>query len=351
LRNSRQVEQKCVRDYRKYSDTVAISFAIYHLFSKYSDIAEFVGIEHNLKNDKGKNVTPDLVATFDKGRKGLIFELKWSLPFRDDFLEKEIKALKKYAVPCSNWQKPSDSVDFHDLVLVCHIDDVNRVVDVIKKLSKNAEYGFLAKEGFSVWSWTITPPKMGERKEELRLFTVYGKTRNQKIEGKINQPGGILFSEDVLTFLRFSFTFVKEKPPIQYTMTVLIQNIFPSFQQKPERDDYDIHVDMIYERAKSFFPSWHEFDVEPIQIKRRWLREALEKLYELGLCGKSLDKSDWWKIPIPTLRTRKPIQQVLCKKISRKYSASLKTRRTRAPKPKPIRPKGPIKEKRLTDFM
>jgi len=347
----RQLEQKCVRDYRKYSDTVAVSCAIYHLFSKNPEIASYVGIEHELENDEGKNISPDLVATYESDRKGLIFELKWSLPFDEDLLEKEVKELRKYAIPCSNWRKPSDHVDFHDLILICHIDDVQRTVDMIKKISKDAKYDFLGKEGFAVWSWTITLPKMGERKEELRLFPVYGRTRNQKIETLINQSGGILFSEDVLTYLRFSFTFVRQKPPIQYVMTILIQNIFPSFQQKPDRDFYEIHIDLIYERAKAFFPSWHKYNAETVQIKRRWIREALEKLWELKLCEKILGKPDWWRIPIPTLRTRKPIQSVLCKKISKEYLKRLKKRRPRGRLGvRPVRPKGPRRERPLTDF-
>lgn len=352
LPSLRELEQSCVKDYRKYSDTVAVSFAIYHLFTKNPEIASFVGIEHQLENNEGKNIRPDLVATYDKDRKGLIFELKWSLPFDRGFLEKEIKELRKYAVSCSNWRKPLDHVDLHDLVLICHIDDVQRTVDMIKQVLKDNKYDFLGKEGFAVWSWTITPPKMGERKEELRLFRVYGRTRNQKIEALIKKPGGILFPEDVLTFLRFSFTFVREKPPVQYTMTVLIQNIFPSFQQKSFRDSYEIHIDMIYERAKAFFPSWHEFDAETIQIKRRWIREAVEKLWELKLCDKVLSKPDWWIIPIPTLRTKKPFQRTLCKKISKEYLDRLKKQRMRGrPRVRPIRPRGPRKDRSLEDFL
>lgn len=346
-----QLEEKCVKDYRKYSDTVAVSFAIYHLFSKNPEIASYIGIEHQLKNEEGRDVCPDLVATYESDRKGLVFELKWSLPFEDELLEKELKKLRRYAIPCSNWRKPSDRVDFHDLILICHIDDAQRAIEMIKKISADVEYNFLGNEGFAVWSWTITAPKMGERKEELRLFPVYGKTRNQEIESLVNQPGGIMFPEDVLTFLRFSFTFVKQKPPIQYLMTVLIQNIFPTFQQKPDRDFYEIHVDMIYERAKTFFPAWHKYNAETIQIKRGWIREALEILWKLKLCEKVLGKTDWWRILIPTVRTMKPVQLALCRKISREYLKSLKKRRPRGRlRVRPIRPKGPRKEKPLNDF-
>jgi hypothetical protein len=181
-----------VRDYRKYSDTVAVSCAIHNLFVEHPDIAKFVGIEHSLQNNDGK-ITPDIVATYDNSQKGLLFELKWSMPFQSDQLEEKLMELKRYTVPCSGWRTPSNNVGFQDLVLICHIDDAQRIVDAVNKLSLNTDYSFFAEGGFAVWSWTITTPKIGERKEELRLLPMYGKTRNQRVEQLVRQAGGILF--------------------------------------------------------------------------------------------------------------------------------------------------------------
>jgi hypothetical protein len=315
------------------------------------DLAKFVGIEYSLQNNNGSMVTPDIAATYENGRKGLALELKWSLPFDEELLEKEIKELKKYTAPCSYWRYTKDKVDAQDLILICHIDDAQRAVEMIKSLHKDEAQSHLAKEGFAVWSWTITPPKRGERKEELRLFSVYGKTHNVKIESLINQAGGVLFSEDALTFLRFTFMFIKEKPPVQYTMTVLIQNVLSSFQMSPEKESYDIHVDMIYERTKSFFPSWHKYDAATIQIKRKWIVEALEKLGELGLCDKVPNKDDWWKIPIPILRTRKPIQQILCKRIVKEYLKQLRGKKRGRPRLSVKRPKATTSDKKIIDYL
>lgn len=346
----RHFEDHCVKDYRKYSDTVAVSYSIYHILTSILTSTKFVGIEHKLVNADGQKVRPDVVALYGNDTKGLIFELKWSLPLNKDLLEKEIKEIKKYTVPCSGWSSNVYHVDSHDVVLICHIDDVYRVVETIKELAQSQDYSFLKQEGFAVWFWTITPPKLSQRKEELRLFPAYGKTRNTEIENAIQAAGGLLIPDVVLTYLRFSFTFVREKPPPQYTMTVLIQNVFPTFQQKPERDNYQIDINLIYERAKVFFPSWHEFDTETIQVKRRWIREALEKLWELKLAEKVLGQPDLWYIPIPTLRTRRPIQEVLCKKISKQYIKELKKQRPRPTVRKPRLPKVSKKQKPITDF-
>jgi len=346
----RIAEKECVADYRKYSDTVAILFAIRHLLIKNPQVARFIGVESKLKDQKGNYVRPDLVSVYGNDKKGLLFEIKWSLPIDKNYLEQEIKALKKYMAPLSEWKTSSRSVDFHDVVLVCHIDDARRAVESISELSESPEYDIFKNEGFAVWSWFINPPKAGGQKEELRFLPSYGKTRNDSIEELIHQVGGILIAEEVLTHLRFTYTFIPQKPPVQYTMSVLVQNVFPTFQRGPERDFYEIDVDTIYERMKTFFPSAHEFDAETIQIKRRWITEAIERLRDLKLAERIVGTSDQWRIPVPTIRTRKPIQEAICNKMAKesmKYKRRWATRvRMRRPLPK----ERPLKQRTLNDF-
>jgi hypothetical protein len=108
---------------------------------------------------------------------------------------------------------------------------------------------------------------------------------------------------------------------------------------------------MIYERAKAFFPSWHTYDAETIQVKRKWIREALEGLCELNLCTKVLKKDDWWRIPIPVIRTRKPIQQVLCRKTAKVHLKQMKTKKRGRPRTSVSRPKATGKDKSIADFL
>jgi len=330
------LQLECIRDYRKYADTVAILSAIYDLLRKHPKMGQFVGIERKLERKLERSdgyVTPDLIALYDT--KGLIFELKWSLPRSLDLLEKEIKELKKYIGQFSNWTTPSGQVDHQDVVLVCHIDDVKRVVDTVSRISKQPDYDFLSSDGFAVWGWSIVAPKQLERKEELRLSSEYGSTRNSTIEEMIQEPGGILISEDVLTYLRFRFFFIRQKPPIQYTMTMLIQHVFIAFQPGPEREFYEIDTDLIYERAaRIFFPSWHEYDADTVQLKRRWIREALGKFQELKLMER-LNRPNLWRVPIPILRSRQQTQIALCRKIMNSILKEIK-RKGRI-KVKPIR--------------
>jgi len=346
------LQQECVRAYRRYADTVAVLCAIYHVLKKEPRIADYVGIETKLRNSYGNDIRPDLVVMCEARTKGLLFEFKWSLPFSEKHLEKEVREIKKYAVPCSQWKNSNGKVDYHDVVFVCHIEDVQRTLTTISKVAKETDYDFLTSDGFTVWTWTISAARGGERREHLIITNAYGKTRNTTIENMINQPTGLILPEEVLTYLRSSFTFTREKPPVQYTIIALIQHVFSQFQDPMRgRAVYEVTTDMIYEKAKIFFPTWHEFDVQTVQIKRRWITEALQAMFALNMIGKPVDKPDSWLIPIPTPKTREPIQSAICKKLS-KHQLKITKRPARRgrPRTKPIRFKAHPRMKRISDY-
>jgi hypothetical protein len=342
---------RCIREYVRYSDTIAVLLAIRQLFLQNPNIAKFVGVEYKLKNSKGNFLRPDLVAQYNKDTKGLLFEVKWSLPYDIKLLEEKLRELKKYTGSLENWKTQTKKVENHDLLLVCSIDDAKRVVDAVKQLAADKDYAFMQREGFSIWSWILNPAKRGKHKEELRFLHCYGQTGNKRLEDMIHQTGGILVSEDVLTYLRFTFAFIPEKPPIQYTIATLIQNILPSFQRSVEKESYELDIDLIYDRAKSFFPSWQMFDTETIQTKRRWLREAIEKMCDLGMAERIAESSDRWSIPIPTLRPRGSIQESICKKIAKEArKRRYKGKPPRVRVPKAFREKPPKGQAKINQF-
>jgi len=346
------LQQNCIRAFRRYADTVAVFSAIYHVLKKAPQVADYVGIETKLRNSYGNDITPDLVALYESRTKGLIFEFKWSLPFSEKFLQKEIREIKKYASPCSHWKNSTGKVEYHDVVLICHIEDVERTLTAVSTIAKEATYDFLTSDGFAIWTWTISAARGGERKEHLIINNAYGRTRNTAIENMINKPTGLILPEEVLTYLRSSFTFIRQKPPVQYIIIALIQHVFSQFQDPARgRAVYEITTDMIYEKAKIFFPAWHESDVSTIQTKRSWITEALETMLALKIIGRQVGKSDSWLIPIPTLKTRTPVQSALCKKLA-KYQLKItkKPARKGRPRTKPIRFKVSPKMKKLEDY-
>lgn len=185
------LQQDCVRAFRRYADTVAVLSAIYHILKQAPIVADHIGIETKLRNSYGKEITPDLIALYEARTKGLIFELKWSLPFSEELLEKEVKELKKYAVPCSQWKNSTGKVDYHDFIFVCHIEDSQRLLATLSKVANEEGFNFLTSDGFTVWTWTISAARGGERREHLIISRAHGKTRSVTIENMIKQPYGL----------------------------------------------------------------------------------------------------------------------------------------------------------------
>jgi hypothetical protein len=327
-------QQQYEKDIKKYSDTVAVLSAVYYTLKQKPPIAEYVGVETSLINKKGMPIEPDLTALYEKRTKGLLFEFKWSMPFPDAWLSEVIESLEDYSGQCSSWKNLTGTVDYHDLILVCHMEDASRATEVITKMASDSKYAFLSSDGFAVWTWIISVSRKGGCRENLILTRQYGKIRNLDLENKTKPPTGLVFPEEALTWLRASFQFIKMKPPVQYTIIKLIQHVFSQFQDTSKgRDFYELTTDMIYEKAKTIFFPWRDSDTQTVQAKRPWIIDALETMYALKLIGKTIDKKRWL-VPIPTVRPQVPLQETICKKLA-KYNLKVGTpRKTRVRPPK-----------------
>jgi hypothetical protein len=273
------------------------------------------------------------------------------MPFSDEWLKEEIERLEDYSVQCSNWRNSTGAVDYHDLILVCHMEDATRATEKITEMASNAKYAFLASGGFAVWTWIISVSRKGGCGENLILTRQYGKIRNLVLDGKTKPPTGLVLPDEALTYLRTSFHFIKMKPPVQYTIIKLIQHVFSQFQDSRRgKDFYELTTDMIYEKAKTIFFSWRDIDTQTVQAKRKWIVEALEAMYALKLIGKTIDKSKWL-VQIPTLRPRGPIQEAICIKLARYNLKETTPRKSRVRTMKSdSKPKPGLKATTLMDF-
>jgi len=306
-------EESCIRNLRKYSDTVTILAALYELFSRNKTLGRYVGVEiplHTVNNEKAE---PDFVTLYDDDNKGMLFELKWSLPNDPKKLGEKLKKIEKYFKDFIDWRNSSKKVEHQDVILVCHIMDVNKLIIFIKSVWDTDEFKFLKSENFSIWGWSIVPSKRGEREEELRISKHLGNTKNTEMEKLIGEPAGLLISQKVLEFLRWRYYFIKEKPPVQYTIIILLQHIFSAFPLDEWKESYKIDLETIYDRTQNFFPSWRDYDKNTIQLKKMWLREALRVMKDLNLIKES--EEGLYEIPIPVFRPRGDVNKAICKKI------------------------------------
>ena len=150
-------QQDLIREYRRYYDTVAVLSAIYYILKKEpSLLTSYIGVERDLKCAGQIVVTPDLSVLYEQRKKGLMFEFKWSLPFSEEHLEKELAKIEKYKLECIDWRNSTGKVDYHDLVLVCEIEDSTRVLAKLKEMKDQGKSDLLDSEGFAIWTWAIS---------------------------------------------------------------------------------------------------------------------------------------------------------------------------------------------------
>jgi hypothetical protein len=341
-----------VADWRKYYDTVAVSSAIYHLFETNPNLGRFIGVEHKLTTANPNEIlTPDITAVYESNSSALLFELKYTLPQDIRSVKDELAELAKYGRAERGWGvgSPIQSTDF---VLVCTVEDVNRAVEAVKQIATETQDVFYDPRSFSIWHWLRHEAREGEGKEEMRLQHAYGTTRDSALQKLIEQPAGILVPDEVLMTLRFTNVFVRQKPPVQYTIVLLIQNVFSALPPPGGlgRRFYEVDLDVTYRKANALFPPWWENDVTTVQVKRGWIKEALDTLVNLKLIKEIPGKPDSYSIPIPTLPTKKPLQDAVCQKlVSLREQARQSRGRPRVPGRVPKRRPSGVRQ--LTEFL
>lgn len=330
---------KCVTDFVKYRDTATVLSAVKRVLDDNPNVAKFVGIEYTIKTLDNKEITPDLCSRHNPGA-ALLFELKWSVSGKT--IKDELLDLRKYRIARFAWETGKPVVSAIDLILICHMDDAKIVVSAVNDLIQIPENKFLAEKGFAVWAWSIGLPKGSNLKavEEMRLQCVHGKTANRELEKLIQTPGGIRIPHEVLEFLRFKYLFTKEKPPVQYTMAVLLLHVFTSFQKNTHSSEVlnitRNMLDMIYDRAKTFFPGWGHATEATIQTKKAWIQEAIDKFVAI--------KMNIVKLPLS--RTRKQVQEILCERLEKLQRKRVRMPRLRRKRPSTV----PTGQSKITNY-
>lgn len=303
--------EECKRNYRKYADSVTILAALYDLFKKNDELGEYIGIESKLKTIDGREVEPDFLAFYDNRKKGLLFELKWSLPINIEWLENELDDLNKYFEKFVNWKNGTGKVDYKDVVLVCNIEDSERLLNIVRQLCKHKEYGYIESGHFCILCWSLIASTKGDREENLRMERIYGKTNNMELEKLLDKKSGIIIPEKVLEHLRWRYFFIRQKPPLSYLIITIIQHILNAFPADPYQKKYEINIDTIYLRSQIFFPSWNDYDKQTKQVKRNWIVEALNVMSELKIIEKI--EKDKYGVPKPVYRKKGHIDEAICK--------------------------------------
>jgi hypothetical protein len=272
--------ESLVAEYRKYEESTTALFALSRLVIDNEKIGRLYGITKQIQVSGGR-ITPDVSASCDEERGALFLELKWSLTPATS--KDELLKLKKYCEASFSWG--TVQVQRKDVVLVVAQEDAETAVSGIKELIRQ---GNTFLENVSIWKWYFARPRstgqMEAKSEVLWISKIYGKTGNQDLEALISSASGFRVPDDVLEFRKYSYRFTKDKPPVQYTIATLLLHVLSSLRTRPGKESLKIKpdlTDIVYERSKSFFPGPEA--AESVQIRKKWIREALEAMIAAGM--------------------------------------------------------------------
>ena len=272
--------ESLLKEYRKYEESTTVLFALSRLVIDNEKVGRLYGITRQIQVSGGR-IAPDVSASSDGETGALFLELKWSLT--PATAKDELLKLKKYCEASFSWK--TAQVQRKDVVLVVAQEDAETAVSAIAELIRQ---GNTFLEQVSIWKWFFARPRptggLEATSEVLWLSKTYGKTRNQALEALISSASGFRVPNDVLRFSKYSYRFTKDKPPVQYTIATLLLHVLSSLRTKAGKESLKITpdlTDIIYERSKSFFPGPEA--AESVQIRKKWIREALEAMIAAGI--------------------------------------------------------------------
>ena len=318
--------EDCVADYIKYEGSTAVLAALARIVVENPSLGTVYGITKDVSTGSG-TITPDVTIKSADSAGALLFELKWTLT--RSTAPSEILDLKRYLDAEIRWNPGSRATV--NVVLVVNEEDASIAIGAVNNLVSSGNT-FLST-GLAIWKWHYSTGRDIGGETSIWFEKIWGQSGTE-LEQVVQS--GYRTLPEVLRYIRWTYRFTKDKPPVQYTIGTLLMHVFSSFRtttHAKETIDVDASMtDTVYERTKSFFPNKDPSN-ETVQARKQWIREALSSMRDLGMA----------EIRVPT-QTRDSLQVFLCRKVQtlvkrlekkRTRSRSPRVGRVRIRRPKP----------------
>jgi len=273
----------CIEDkrnkFQRYLLTVQLIAAL-DIISERSGKFKIMGIETLLhKVSNSGEVTPDIIIK-DSNDHFLIVEIKTSLPFELEQLEKKIDGIQRYkstfAVGINR-----DIRIFPDVAILCETSDINRLIDALEKQKITDVFVLEWSQKYSVKRTTDVI--------FIRGVNEYGKSM---INGLFKDGIEIPLPTIELEKLEKG-RLLPIKPPLNYLLDFLWTIIFPKNAVKKEENvisemSIDEIIGIIRDEYGYFF-NLGEWTSRT--IRKKWIKEAMYALALMNL-AKPTDKTN-----------------------------------------------------------
>ena len=299
-------------DVDRYYQTVLLTIGLKDFFDNGNFGCRFVSAEPRFKKiESNKEIFPDIVLQYNNDDYGILCEIKTSLPAIDFFLLEELKQLELYSSKVVGWDTPAKEVLDHDLVLLCHALDSDRIVERIKEWTSEGK--LKVTKNLCVVEWSIVESLKFDQKDVFLIRPRLGETRCTALNDHLRK--NIKIDVDHLFAKYEKCKFVRKEPPLEYMMNQLWSSIFPAMNEITE--DFACSIDEILKTTYEYFIPWSGLQGEYSQVRTRWIKKSMKAFCDIDVAKKIEDRPDSYTI-LYGKQIRKDVSEYFVEKLCRK---------------------------------
>ncbi len=274
-------------EYDRYYQTVLLTLGLKNYLETHARDCRFISAEPCFSNSQGSEIRPDIVLQHN-GKKGILCEVKTSMPQKDEHLLATLKQLERYSQEVFGWETIDRTVDFHETLLLCHAFDYDRVSE---KLSQWSKEGLLKISNVVLCEWIMAPnPKTA--KEELMIRLREGRTSCEELNLLLKKNINVDIKQLIVEVEECKFT--RKEPPVEYTMAQLWMHVFSEINRDPI--DFEVPINKLLEIVYDYYISWSNIEGEFSQVRERWIKKAMQAFCNIGMATPVTEKPNTYKI-------------------------------------------------------
>ncbi len=241
----------------------------------------FIGSEIDIKRESGGELRPDIILQYEsQDVLGFPIEIKRSLSDRTDVKDK-LKDMTRYDEKLLGWDTEEEVVKDHFIVFAPHLFDSQRAINIFEE----SEDIVFEEKDFLIWEWGIEESMKYGESDVLLVRLVKGGLDIDDIIAEYLKDGiRINIDDNELVKAKEKTLFVRERPPIPYTVDVLWHFVLRGIK----KEDNEYTITEVKKEIQSKYTSnlMQNVDGNPFQVRKSWLRNAFDCMVELNLAEK-----------------------------------------------------------------
>jgi hypothetical protein len=173
-------------------------------------------------------------------------------------------------------------------LLLCHALDSDRVIRGIQGWLNDGTLKVSKKLCVCEWS-TITSTKSVT--DVILVKQRFGSTNCDELDDILQENIVIDIQKILVEYEKSKFT--RKEPPVEYTMQELWLN---AFTINPENKDFETTIDEVLKTIIEYYVPWSNVEGEYSQVRRNWVRKAMEGFCSIGLAERNESEPDKFRI-------------------------------------------------------